>query len=168
MKSLVAVFLIPITLFAADSLRLDWHEVDEEQNGIKLLADIHEQVSSLESAKFYDLIEKYEDEKQWDEAEVTSLLEGASQIEEEIRGALKHDMWQVDGFYTPDTLSEELEAFHLWRAIQRVRFLGNLIAGRPEKAYTNCRDLSYSGLKLMGAKGGTLHFLIGLSAYNRG
>ena len=76
MKSLVAVFLIPITLFAADSLRLDWHEVDEEQNGIKLLADIHEQVSSLESAKFYDLIEKYEDEKQWDEAEVTSLLEG--------------------------------------------------------------------------------------------
>jgi len=168
MKPLVAVFLIPFALFAADSVRLDWHDVTEEQNGLKLLADIHEEASQIESSVFYDIIDKYEAEKQWDEEEVKILLERSSLIEKEVRNALKRDIWQVDGFYTPDTMAKELEAFNLWRAIQRVRFQGNLIAGRPEEAYTNCKDLSYSGLKLMGAKGGTLHFLVGFSAYSSG
>jgi hypothetical protein len=168
MKRLSLILIIPFALFGSNSLRLEWRSVTEEQNGLKLLADIHEQASHLESSEFYDIIDAYKEKKKWNESEVTELLESYAPIESHVKEALKCQIWQVDGFYTPDTSAPELDAFRIWTAALKVRFQANLISNSPEEAYINCKDLSYSGHMMMGAKGGTLHFLVGFSAYSRG
>ena len=168
MKRLTLLLFIPLALFSSNSLHLEWRSVAEEQNGLELLADIHEQASVLESSEFYDIIDAYKEKKKWNEREVADLLEKSFLIEKQVRAGLKCQMWQVDGFYTPDTSAPELDAFHIWTAIIKVRFQACLISNSPEEAYINCKDLSYSGHMMMGAKGGTLHFLVGLSAYSLG
>jgi hypothetical protein len=168
MKWLILTLFIPFALFGSNSLRLEWRSVPEEQNGLKLLAEVHEEASLLESADFYDIIDAYKEKNKWNEREVADLLENSFPIEKRVREALKCQLWQVDGFYTPDTSAPELDAFHIWTAALKVRFQACLISNSPEEAYINCRDLSYSGHMMMGAKGGTLHFLVGLSAYSRG
>jgi len=136
------------TLFALNG------SVPEEQNGLKLLTEVHEEASLLESAEFYDIIDAYEEKKKWNEREVAELLENSFQIEARVREALKCKIWQVDDFYTPDTSAPELDTFRIWRAALKVRFQASLISNSPEEAYINCRDLSYSGQMMMGAEGG--------------
>jgi len=168
MKHIFLVFIIPLSLFGRHSLSLDWRTVAQDENGLRILADVHELARTIDTSEFYDIVEAYEINGHWDDKKATTLLKTSSHVENEVRKALRLNVWQVDGFYAPDSVFEELDAFNVWTAIKIIRFQQSLLSGSATEAYTHCKELSQSGLKLMGAKGSALHFLVGFSAYSKG
>ena len=168
MKLIFLAFLIPLALLGSDSLDQNWQEVADGKNGLNLLKDIHELTRLVDDAEFHEFIEEYEGNRQWDDRTFVDLIERSTQVEKTVAEALRLNVWQVEGFYTPDTKAEELDVFKIWEGVQIVRFQKYLISSKPMEAYQRAHDLSQSGLKMMSAKGGANHFLSGFFAYTKG